>query len=672
MRLISRALCALAIVGSLALLYFQANRYSSDHLIFRHSDDDNKHKPYAYPHREPFDAEKIDIKQVGLSKNDPQVLEQDLTAEELIKHKQAQDLAALYQQQQELEQAGPQYKELQDLFEAANRLEKAPLLSYEASLKLNNATCPLSGYNYDRASLHANYQRWASYTDKEIAAFRKSLVKGMRDMAGQTDQMPEALLAYRWTEAQRSQKLIGRGLVFSAGDADALRRVLLNIKILREHGCTLPAEVFSHPWEAESLPQDIKDELLGLNVLLRAVTGGLEKSDEWKDFRIKPLAILQSSFEHVLWLDSDSFALRDPTHLFDSAHYRDYGLLLWPDFTKSQPRNVIWRILGFACRPEHEGESGQILIDKNAHRATLQLATWFATTNADDQKLWYSHFGGDRDSFRISAVILGLPFRGPKRLVSVAGQEVLSQPLASAILPDDDDKSGELMPADVKESFVIQSSMRDLHAAGHTMLQYDFDGQPLFVHANLIKHRTLPRDQRIWSVITRLKDDRIPGGSYGSFAQEPPSTTTETFEETVARGGYISDEERQREQEAMYAKALNNKNAQKERGTEKSKREPAELVDGKHSLIVPMHDKHDVSDLLQANIEFGRGIIVHVAQSPLGTMMLDLHKVLQADETVQVGTEKADGSSPFVIEHVKEEDALWKFEDLYLRFGGTT
>lgn len=31
-------------------------------------------------------------------------------------------------------------------------------------------------------------------------------------------------------------------------------------------------------------------------------------------------------------LDADNIPLRDPTPLFDSKEYRDYGLIMWPDF----------------------------------------------------------------------------------------------------------------------------------------------------------------------------------------------------------------------------------------------------------------------------------------------------------------------------------------------------
>ncbi|ORY80436.1 mannosyltransferase putative-domain-containing protein [Protomyces lactucae-debilis] len=652
MRLIIRLVSALGIVGCLTLLYLHAQRIASGSLpslassLFGVSDN-GQPEPYVYPHRETIGIEKVDIKHVAVPSDDPKVLKAGLTAEETIEKKISGGVTAVLHPQKEEGAQDTVYQELRVALDAADRLEKAPILSFEKSLQLNKETCPLQGYNYDRANLKGNYKQWSALSDKDIATFRHKLIMGLREIGIQSDKMPQALIELRLTESERKDKLLGRGIVFSAGDGNALRRVLLNVKLLREHGCTLPVEVFSWAWEADALPAEVIAELTQLNVRLQVASGGLEKADGWKDFRIKPLAILQSSFEHVLWLDSDSFTLRDPSYLFDSAIFRDSGLLLWPDFTKSQPRNPIWRIIGQPCRPEHEGESGQIVIDKHMHRATLQLATWFATTQSEDQKLWYSHFGGDRDSFRISAVILGSPFKGPRRLLSIAGQQVQSQPLAKTALPDEKDENGKPIPEDVREAFLIESRVRGLHAAGHTMLQYDMDGQALFVHANLIKHGALPRDQRIWSVVTRLRNDRIPGGSYGSFAQEAPSTTTETFDETVARGGWKSDEERHQEQEALFGQAFANK-------------------------IAPPEKRDAPMDIQTTDVQFGRGVIIHVAQSPLSTMMLDLAKVLNTGEAVQVGTEKPDGSSPFVIEPVKPGDDLWRFEDLYLKLGGTT
>lgn len=42
----------------------------------------------------------------------------------------------------------------------------------------------------------------------------------------------------------------------------------------------------------------------------------------------------RSSFSEILYLDSDNLVVRDPTFLFDSPVYKQYGIVLWPDLSK--------------------------------------------------------------------------------------------------------------------------------------------------------------------------------------------------------------------------------------------------------------------------------------------------------------------------------------------------
>lgn len=44
--------------------------------------------------------------------------------------------------------------------------------------------------------------------------------------------------------------------------------------------------------------------------------------------------LARSSFSEILYLDSDSVPLTDPTFLFDSPTYKQHGAVLWPDFNR--------------------------------------------------------------------------------------------------------------------------------------------------------------------------------------------------------------------------------------------------------------------------------------------------------------------------------------------------
>lgn len=120
---------------------------------------------------------------------------------------------------------------------------------------------------------------------------------------------------------------------------------------------------------------------------------GHRKLRQWKNFQIKANSIISSSFEEVLYLDSDNIPLKDPTHLFESALYSDEGqpkAIFWPDLNKDhrksgisrfqfqminvdhalsagrliyEARNAIWRLTGRQCySDEWEIESGQFSI----------------------------------------------------------------------------------------------------------------------------------------------------------------------------------------------------------------------------------------------------------------------------------------------------------------------
>jgi len=59
--------------------------------------------------------------------------------------------------------------------------------------------------------------------------------------------------------------------------------------------------------------------------------------------QIKADAIIASSFEEVLYLDSDNIPLRDPTYLFDTELYAEEGrprAVFWGDITKDHRKQA--------------------------------------------------------------------------------------------------------------------------------------------------------------------------------------------------------------------------------------------------------------------------------------------------------------------------------------------
>jgi len=85
-----------------------------------------------------------------------------------------------------------------------------------------------------------------------------------------------------------------------------------------------------------------------------------------KHFPSKPAAIISATFAEVLFLDSDSYLVRDPEYLFQSdPMYLQFGALFFPDALISGQHSVIWQLLNTTCgHNEVELDSGALLVDK--------------------------------------------------------------------------------------------------------------------------------------------------------------------------------------------------------------------------------------------------------------------------------------------------------------------
>jgi alpha 1,2-mannosyltransferase len=357
-----------------------------------------------------------------------------------------------------------------------------PLMPYDEAVELNSKTCPTDGVNFDANAVRDNTEKWAAIPASQISDWRHSIASYLR--------RKQELVK----EAKKAGSFVaetGRGIVMAAGDSAAVVRARTNLRLLKSYNCTLPVEIFHFSTELSASDKSLLEDLSKLEegqeeqdtmkVTVRIVEG-VEKGNGWKQFQIKGAAIQQSSFDDILYLDTDSYLLRNPNYLFESKQWTDTGLLLWPDYTKSHPTNPIWRLLGQQCRNEYEGESGQIFISRSRHQDLLWLVEYFAQHNEE----YYGFMGGDRDSFRAAALLLGKPWAGPGRLNAAAGVVVKDNPLTG----------------------------------GHTMLQADPEGRWMFVHANLIKHAHFQRP--LWAQIHRVaKDSFEVGTTYGDVS--PPN-----------------------------------------------------------------------------------------------------------------------------------------------------
>ncbi|WWC59407.1 uncharacterized protein I303_101962 [Kwoniella dejecticola CBS 10117] len=242
----------------------------------------------------------------------------------------------------------------------------------------------------------------------------------------------------------------GRGIVMVAGNADTLQRVKWSLQMLRSYGSELPVQIYHFPSEKPKEDDPIVNDLKELNAELVEAAGQQRDAKKNKSYHLKALAVVQSPFREVLYLDSDSIPTRDPAYMFDAPNYKRLGIWATPDYWKTSANNPIWSIIGVKCRNEWEMETGQMFIDKSLHLDTFLLIKYML----ERHEFWFYFSDGDKDIFRWAMLALRKRWAVPGRWVGAA-----ALPSGTA--------SGDF--------------------CSHTMLQHDSWGEPLFVHYNLLK-----------------------------------------------------------------------------------------------------------------------------------------------------------------------------------------
>jgi len=317
----------------------------------------------------------------------------------------------------------------------------APIPEPALWVQFNLQTCP-----DDRIGKNANYDllkrahlMWATMNSTHVRDKREEMIRNLE-------------------ESERSGLLDeknygnGRGIVFTAGNVDTYSRVLLTVRMLREHlKCPLRIEVFSFP--SEKPDPDTRKAMEDLGVKFMTVEWAEKDIHRNKNFHIKASALVACSFREPLYLDSDNLpAVLEPgtlESLWESKGYKKLGALFWPDYWKTHADVPVWLLIGTQCRDEWEQEAGQILIDKSKHLDVLLLAE----SMLKDWKYWFQISDGDKDVFRYAMLALRKRWALPGRYLGAAG---LSWNTLSGY-------------------------------CGHTMLQHDVMGRPIFIHMNLLK-----------------------------------------------------------------------------------------------------------------------------------------------------------------------------------------
>jgi len=267
----------------------------------------------------------------------------------------------------------------------------------------------------------------------------------------------------------------GRGIVICGGGLKYFPSLWITLNQLRRVGCGLPIQVW-YMGDSEFDPY-MRRILHPLDVEFIDAHKVREKHPVriMAGWELKPYSVLHSSFKEVMFLDSDSLPLRDPSYLFESPEFKKYGAIFWPDFP-SWNEKIDWPAFGLkkpdipeahigdphmVHHPIEEGrdpplESGQSFIDKAIAGEELQLTHW-----------WCQH----------SDYCFGKLMNGDNHACHIAWRLLKSEYALPRFWPGWD---------------------------GHMILQHDFQGRVLF------EHRTTDK----WSLVGNHLGD-------GSAVSEP-------------------------------------------------------------------------------------------------------------------------------------------------------
>jgi len=254
----------------------------------------------------------------------------------------------------------------------------------------------------------------------------------------------------------------GNGILY-AGGGKYNWLVLLSIKMLRDLGSILPIEVFI-PNEAE-YSVDLCDRIFpifGAKCILMSNYLDIKKI-KIKGYQLKSMALLLTSFENVLMLDSDNLPLKNPDYLFINEPFLSYPMIIWPDFWRRSTSPAFYDIADIPINetnqirfsygderdhpkplnsiedfnnkisyhdlegtfPEASSETGQVLINKKIHAKTIFLSLYY---NYWGPNYYYPLFAqgqageGDKETLLASAHKFNLPYYQVKEYIREYGE----------------------------------------------------------------------------------------------------------------------------------------------------------------------------------------------------------------------------------------------------------
>lgn len=290
-------------------------------------------------------------------------------------------------------------------------------------------------YSTERVRTKEMLDSYLQLLAEEIHALRESHTSFVHKMPRD---LPRNLLEH----TKLTGYMEGDGIVYLAGGRYN-QLVLVSIKMVRDMGSQLPIEVVIKDWNALDA-RFCEDVLPSLGATCRVIDQYLgSEAQKVKSYQLKNLALLVLSFQRVLYLDADNIVLRNPDLLFANEPFTSTGFVLWPDLWRRSSSPDFYDIAGIQvdankrvrnsyfqgdtrgqqvppsyhdCEgaiPEASSETGQLLIDKKKHFATLVLAMYYNYHGFDYFYPLLSQGAageGDKETFVAAAHKLGLSY----------------------------------------------------------------------------------------------------------------------------------------------------------------------------------------------------------------------------------------------------------------------
>jgi alpha 1,2-mannosyltransferase len=244
-------------------------------------------------------------------------------------------------------------------------------------------------------------------------------------MVGFTDQHEIALFRAHHLMRKMAQHLApkvpfskGTSGIVTTANVKYMSIFLVSLRMLRRTGCKMPVEVFINDWSNQD--ESICDTVLpSLNARCMVISDIYDKATGVKQpdhYQYKIFAILFSSFQNILFLDSDAFPAYDPTDLFTKAPYTTHGLVTWPDYWVQTISAHFYHIAAIPEVPSQSRlstESGQLLLNKDLHRESLLMMVYYNYYGPDYYYKLLSQGSpgaGDKETFVQAALAVNLPY----------------------------------------------------------------------------------------------------------------------------------------------------------------------------------------------------------------------------------------------------------------------